>query len=129
MRGARVAEERRRPMFTPFAIRSFRFQWAADLLTSWATEMEMLILGWYILTQTDSLLLLSVFAALQWLGTLIAPAFGLAGDRFSHRNVLCLMRATYALLAAVVFALAVAGMLSPASALAVAAVAGLVRPS
>ncbi len=34
-------------MFAPFAIRSFRFQWMADLTMSWATEMETLILGWY----------------------------------------------------------------------------------
>jgi hypothetical protein len=30
----------------PFTVRSFRFQWPADLLISWAFEMEMLILGW-----------------------------------------------------------------------------------
>src|SRR5262245_56253876 len=88
------------PMFTPFAIRSFRFQWTADLMTSWATEMETLILGWYILTETGSVFLLTVFASFQWLGTLIAPAFGLAGDHIGHRNVLVLMRATYTLLAA-----------------------------
>jgi hypothetical protein len=37
-----------------FRIRSFRFQWSADLLTSWAFEMETLILGWYVLVATDS---------------------------------------------------------------------------
>jgi hypothetical protein len=31
-----------------FAVRSFRFQWSADLATSWGFEMEALILGWYI---------------------------------------------------------------------------------
>jgi predicted MFS family arabinose efflux permease len=116
-------------MFAPFAIRSFRLQWTADLATSWAAEMETLILGWYILTQTGSVLLLSVFASLQWIGTLIAPAFGLAGDRFGHRNVLGLMRATYVLLAAAIVFLDVAGALSPASVIAVAAIGGLIRPS
>lgn len=116
-------------MFAPFAIRSFRFQWAADLMTSWAAEMETLILGWYILTQTNSVFLLTVFASLQWLGTLVAPAFGLAGDRLGHRTVLCLMRAAYALLAAVLAGLAIGGTLSPAGALVVAGLAGLVRPS
>ena len=29
----------------PFRIRNYRFQWPADLLTSWAFEMETLILG------------------------------------------------------------------------------------
>ena len=35
--------------------------------------METLILGWYILTQTNSVFLLTLFASLQWMGTLIAP--------------------------------------------------------
>ncbi|MBT6911145.1 MAG: arabinose ABC transporter permease, partial [Rhodospirillaceae bacterium] len=60
----------------PFAVRSFRFQWPADLLTSWAFEMETLILGWYVLVETDSVLLLTAFGSLQFLGTLIAPMFG-----------------------------------------------------
>jgi predicted MFS family arabinose efflux permease len=115
-------------MFTPFAIRSFRFQWTADLMTSWAAEMETLILGWYVLAKTDSVLMLTVFAALQWTGTLIAPAFGLAGDRIGHRNVLALMRASYVMLAAVIAALTVADALSPVTVLAIAALAGLVRP-
>ena len=31
--------------FAPLRIRSFRFQWPADVFTSWAFEMETLILG------------------------------------------------------------------------------------
>ena len=41
-------------MASPFSVRSFRFQWPADLATSWAFEMEALILGWYILETTGS---------------------------------------------------------------------------
>src|SRR5688572_27862219 len=48
----------------PFGVRSFRFQWPADLCTSWAFEMEALILGWYVLTTTGSVEQLVVFAAL-----------------------------------------------------------------
>ena len=43
---------------------------------------------------------LTVFGALQYLGTLIAPMFGVAGDRLGHRNLLFAMRVSYALLAA-----------------------------
>jgi len=67
--------------------------------------MELLILGWYILVQTGSVLLLTVFGALQYVGTLIAPLFGLAGDRLGHRNVLCSMRVVYATLALLTFQL------------------------
>ncbi len=115
--------------FAPFAIRSYRFQWPSDLATSWAFEMETLILGWYILVQTESVFLLTVFGSLQFLGTLIAPAFGLAGDRIGHRNLLGLMRVSYALLAMVVLGLFVAGMLSPVLVLVISGASGMVRPS
>src|SRR4051794_29774188 len=103
----------RSSLLAPFEVRSFRFQWPADLLTSWAMEMELLILGWYIMVETGSVLLLTLFGALQYFGTLIAPMFGLAGDRFGHRNVLCTMRAIYAAMAVLVTALALSGLLSP----------------
>jgi Na+/melibiose symporter-like transporter len=116
-------------MLAPFRVRSFRFQWPADLLTSWAIEMENLVLGWYILVETGSVLALTLFWALQYLGTLLAPVFGMAGDRIGHRTILCAMRAAYALVAAGVTGLAYAGMLEPAYVFAVAAVSGLIRPS
>jgi hypothetical protein len=116
-------------MLAPFRVRSFRFQWPADLLTSWGIEMENLVLGWYILVETGSVLALTLFWALQYLGTLLAPVFGMAGDRIGHRTILCAMRAAYALVAAGVTGLAYAGALEPAFVFAVAAVSGLIRPS
>src|SRR5438270_943467 len=116
-------------MLAPFQVRSFRFQWPADLLTSWGIEMENLVLGWYILVETGSVLALTLFWALQYLGTLLAPVFGMAGDRIGHRTVLCAMRAAYALVAAAVTALAWAGMLDPGYVFAAAALSGLIRPS
>ena len=60
----RVLSEFARPSaLAPFRIRNFRFQWPADLLTSWAFEMETLILGWYVLVETGSVLLLTLFAS------------------------------------------------------------------
>jgi hypothetical protein len=83
-------------MLAPFRVRSFRFQWPADLLTSWGIEMENLVLGWYILVETGSVLVLTLFWALQYLGTLVPPVFAMAGDRIGHRTVLCAMRRLYA---------------------------------
>ena len=60
---SRPGRNSRSEVLAPFEVRSFRFQWPADLLTSWAGEMEILILGWYILTATDSVLLLTVYGA------------------------------------------------------------------
>jgi hypothetical protein len=62
-------------------IRSFRFQWSADLLTSWAFEMETLVLGWYVMVNTGSVLWLTVFGSLQYVGTLAAPMVGVLGAR------------------------------------------------
>ena len=87
-----------------FRVRSFRFQWPADLLTSWAFEMETVVLGWYVVTHTGSVLLLTIFGSLQYVGTLAAPMFGVLGDRHGGRAMLCGMRAIYAALAALLTA-------------------------
>ena len=110
-------------------MRSYRLQWPADLTTSWAFEMETLILGWYVLVETESVLMLTLFASLQYLGTLVAPMFGVVGDRIGHGNLLCMMRGFYGLLAAILMTLAFSGVLVPWHVFVIAALTGLVRPS
>jgi Na+/melibiose symporter-like transporter len=117
------------PALAPFQIRSFRFQWPADLLASWAFEMEGVILGWFVLVSTGSVLALAVFGSLQFLGTLISPLFGMAGDRIGNRSLLCLMRATYLLVGTALAVLFLAGLAAPVPVFALAVVMGLVRPS
>lgn len=114
---------------SPFRVHSFRFQWPADLATSWAFEMENLILAWYILVETRSVVMFTVFASLQYLGTLLAPMFGVMGDRLGHRNILCSMRGLYSILAASLMTLIATGMLTPVLVLIIATMMGLVRPS
>ncbi len=113
----------------PFRNRSFRFQWPADLATSWAFEMETLILGWYVLVETRSVLLLTVFASLAYLGTLFAPMFGVMGHRLGNKKLFCAMRATYATLATALMILILTGVLAPVHVFIIAALMGLVRPS
>jgi MFS family permease len=112
-----------------FRVRSFRFQWPADLLTSCAFEMETIILGWFVMVHTGSVLLLTVFGSLQFLGTLAAPMFGVLGDRVGARLMLCTMRAIYATLAGLVMLLALAGALIPAWVFVAATLSGLIRPN
>lgn len=119
----------RAPALAPFRIRSFRFQWPADLLASWAFEMEGVILGWFVLISTGSVLALAVFGSLQFLGTLISPLFGMAGDRIGNRNVLLLMRTAYLVLAACLTALFLTGLAAPVPVFILATIMGLVRPS
>jgi MFS family permease len=119
----------RSPALAPFGVRSFRFQWPADLATSWAFEMEALILGWYVLTTTGSVQQLVVFGSLAWLGSLFSPFFGIAADRVGHRALLCVTRGAYAALAGTLAALTLAGQLETWHVFTVAAVAGLLKPS
>jgi len=113
----------------PFRVRSFRFQWPADLATSWAFEMETIVLGWFILVDSGSVMMLVVFGALQYLGSLVSPMFGVVGDRLGYRRMLYLSRALYAALAATFMLLAWLQALTPMIVLVIAALAGLVRPS
>jgi len=91
--------------------------------------METLILGWYVLSATGSVQQLVVFGALAWLGSLFSPFFGIAGDRIGVRALLCITRGAYALLAAVLTALTLSDALVPWHVFAIAAIAGLMRPS
>lgn len=115
--------------FAAFRIRNFRLQWPADLLTSWAFEMETLVLGWYMLVETGSVLMLSLFGALLYVGTLIAPLLGVVGDRVGHRNLLCGMRTVYTVLATTLATLALLGLVTPTTVLVIAGLVGLARPS
>jgi hypothetical protein len=112
-----------------FRVRSFRFQFPADLLTSLSFEMETVILSWYIISQTGSVLLLTAYGSILYLGTLLSPMYGVLGDRLGGRTVLFAMRAVYVVLALVLAILSLSGHLTPLSVFVIAAVAGLVRPN
>ncbi|OAF01265.1 arabinose ABC transporter permease [Bradyrhizobium centrolobii] len=119
----------RRSALAPFRIRNYRFQWPSDLLTSWAFEVETLVLGWYVLAETGSVLLLTVLASLQYVGTLVAPVFGMIGDRVGHRDLLVAMRLAYTALSSTIMALALSGHLAPLNVMIIVAIMGLIRPS
>jgi len=113
----------------PFKVRSFRYQWTADLATSWAFEMEILVLGWYVLVESGSVLLLVIYGALQYSGALISPFLGVAGDRIGYRILFMITRGLYALAALTIVALAYFDLLTPLTVIALATVVGVIRPS
>lgn len=113
----------------PFKVRSFRYQWTADLATSWAFEMEILVLGWYVLVESGSVLLLVIYGALQYTGALISPFLGIAGDRVGYRTLFMLTRGLYAIAALAIAMLAFFNLLNPLTVIALATVVGLIRPS
>ena len=83
------------------------------MATSWAFEMETLILGWYVLVETRSVTLLALFASLQYTGTFVGPLMGVAGDRIGHRKLLCAMRGAYTLFSSTLMVLTLTGVVSP----------------
>jgi predicted MFS family arabinose efflux permease len=117
------------PALAPFGTRGFRYQWPADLCTAWALEMETIILGWYVLVESGSVVQLTIFGALLFVGTLLSPLLGTLGDRLGLRRVLAGMRTSYALLAGVILLLAASGGLDTTRVLGVAFLVGLIKPS
>lgn len=91
--------------------------------------MENLILSWYILVETGSVFMLTLYASLAYLGTLFAPLFGVIGDRIGHRRLLCTMRAFYFACAATLMVLALTGVLKPMHVFVLGTFMGIVRPS
>lgn len=121
--------EGRGGLLAPFQVKSFRYQWPADLAASWAFEMEALILGWYVLVESGSVMLLVVFAAIQYSGSLLSPLFGVAADRIGYRVLFVLTRAIYGLVALLLLVLTYLDMLTPLLVILVSLFAGLIRPS
>jgi predicted MFS family arabinose efflux permease len=124
-----VSLRSRQLALAPFGVRSFRFQWGSDLLASLAFEMETLILGWYVLVETQSVVLLGIFGSLQFLGSLLAPFTGVLGDRLGSRSMLLAIRAACGVFALLIMVLGLTGTLSPLLVFATALVTGLLRPT
>jgi MFS family permease len=82
-----------------------------------------------VLVESGSVVQLTLFGALMYVGTLLSPLLGTLGDRVGLRQVLAGMRASYALLAGVILLLVATGHLSPSRVLAVAFLVGLIKPS
>lgn len=96
---------------------------------SWAYEMELIVLGWYILVETKSVTLLTLFASLQYFGTLLSPIFGVMGNRIGTKRLICGMRAAYTALSLAMVALIFTGQISALYVFIVSALMGMVRPS
>ena len=73
-----------------------------------------------------SLNTLSVASVIWFAFVMLLAMFGMAGDKFGHRNVLCGMRAVYTFLSAAMTVLAFSGHLLPWHVFLVSALSGMV---
>ncbi len=92
----------------PFAAlrqRDFRFVWSSEMLHLWAHEMEIIVLAWFIFSETDSPLQVGLLGATRFAGTLLAPLYGAIVDRFDRRKVQIFARVMSALLASTLMTL------------------------
>ena len=121
-------EAKKSSALEPFSVRSFRFQWPADLAASWGFEMEALIMGWYILAQTNSVVMLTLWVPSVFGHTFCLPGLVWRGP-ICRRGMMLYMRSALMALAVIIMVLALLDILLPIHVLTVAFVAGLIQPS
>ena len=119
----------KRSVLAPFSVKSYRYQWPADLAASWAFEMEVLILGWFVLVESGSVFLLVVYGSLQFIGALICPFIGVLGDRWGYKTLFLFMRTVFVLVSVLLLTLAAFEALTPMLVISLAVIVGLLRPA
>ena len=98
-------------LFRSFLQRNYRMLWFSDGATSSAEQMEILVLAWFVLIETDSAFLVGVYGALRFTGTLFAPFYGILVDRYDRLSLLRIARVIFTVNAIIIAALAFAGQI------------------
>ena len=112
---------------TAFFYRDFRMLWLSDSFVGCAEQVEFLVLAWYILQETDSPLLLGVYGALRFTGTLLSPIYGVMVDRYDRRKLILLTRTVFFANSGVLLTLALTDVLMVWHVFVLAGVAGMGR--
>ncbi len=113
--------------FAAFRQRDFRYVWSSEMLHLWATEMENLVLAWFILSDTGSPFQVGLIGATRFGGTLLAPLYGAIVDRFDRRKVQIFSRIVSTGLAAVLMTLILTDVFVAWHAFVIVGVSSLVR--
>ena len=112
-------------IFISFKIKNYRYLWASDCLQAWAEYMELIVLSWLILEISSSPLLVGLYGALRFMGTIMSPIFGVIVDKFDRKILLVLIRGSFALNGIVILCIAFAGVLTTTAILIMAGFLGL----
>tara|TARA_B100000029_G_scaffold333501_1_gene325665 strand:- start:1552 stop:2772 length:1221 start_codon:yes stop_codon:yes gene_type:complete len=91
-------------MYLPGQLKNanFRKLWISDLLLGFASNIEILIIPWVIITKTNSGLLLGIYGAVRYFSTIFAPVIGGIIDGFNKKYTLILSR-TYMFIHSLIF--------------------------
>ena len=120
-----ITETHLKKTFSSFKIRNYRFLWTSDCLQAWAEYMELVVLSWLILEMSSSPLLVGLYGALRFMGTIMSPAFGVIVDRFDRKLLLILVRGSFVLNGLVILAITLLGTLDTIVILVMAGLLGL----
>ena len=112
-------------IFSSFKIKKYRYLWASDCLQAWAEYMELIVLSWLILEISSSPLLVGLYGALRFMGTIMSPIFGVIVDKFDRKMLLVLIRGSFALNGIVILCITFAGVLTTTAILIMAGLLGL----
>ena len=94
-------------IFTTFHEKNFRLIWLSSIFSGFAQQMEAVVLAWYVLTLTDSPLLVGFVTTSRQAATLFGAFTGTIADRLSRRGIVISAQSFMALLAFVMTLLVV----------------------
>jgi MFS family permease len=112
-----------------FKIRDYRYLWGSVSVLHWAEYMELVILSWFILEKSNSPLILGVYGALRFAGTILSPLIGVLVDLIGRRTVLIIVRSSFLLNASAGLLLALSNSLDIWKILVMATFLGLSKTS
>ena len=95
-----------------FQGKNFRYLWLSDSLLGFSEQMELVVLAWFVLIETDSAFLIGLLGSLRFTGTLFSPLFGIAVDRYDRRKLLTATRASFAITATLILVLLISDSLA-----------------
>ncbi len=113
--------------FSVFRHRNFSFVWASTTLVMMGTQMEMVVLGWFVLTLTDSPFLVGAISAARMSLNVLALFAGAVSDRVPRQRILATVEFLMAAFAVVMLVLILSGLLETWHIFLVAVTAGMVR--
>ena len=110
-----------------FRYRNFSFVWASTTLVTMGTQMETVVLGWFILTLTDSPFLVGAISAARMSLNILALFAGAVADRVPRHRILASVEFIMAAFAGVMLLLILSGQLETWHIFLIAVIAGMVR--
>ena len=110
-----------------FRFRNFAFVWVSTSLVGMGTQMEGLVIGWYILTLTDSPFLVGLIWTARMSLNIFALFAGAIADRLPRNRILATVEFLIASLGLIMIVLILSGHLQVWHIFGIAIVAGMVR--